>query len=100
MDKSGKYHANPSMARAADSMSAAPAVTDPNADPNAQGQSITLTKNPDGTVTCDCGDGKPMPYGSVDEALDAAKSMLGGGEMGSDDGTGPMGGGGELEDMA
>jgi hypothetical protein len=50
---------------------------------------VTLTKMPDGTVTCDSGDGNPQPYGSVDEALEAAKEILepGGGEdRGGDEG--------------
>lgn len=41
---------------------------------------VTLTKMPDGTVTCDGGDGTPQTYQSVDEALDAAQSILGGDE--------------------
>lgn len=50
---------------------------DPTAAP--QGQSITLTKMPDGTITCDDGSGAPPSvHNSLDDALNYAKTTLGG----------------------
>jgi len=47
---------------------------------------LTLTKMPDGTVTCDSGDGNPQPYPTVEDALEAAKTILdGGGDEDEDD---------------
>jgi hypothetical protein len=45
-----------------------------------EGQTITITKNSDGTVTCDDGSGQPTEHKSLDEALDYAKNALGGEE--------------------
>lgn len=62
----------------------------PQSDPGGD-LTVTLTKMADGTVTCDAGDGNPQPYGSVEEALDAAKEILepGGEEEMGDEGAIP-----------
>lgn len=60
-------------------------------DPGAGDVTVTLTKGADGSITCDTGDGNPQPYGSVDEALEAAKMTLG---PDDDQGEGDQGGDG------
>lgn len=80
LDKSGAFHMNPEQARARDAMPPKPITPAPGADSGEGDQTIILTKKADGSITCDSGDGKPMPYDSVDEALDAVKAQLGGGE--------------------
>lgn len=95
LDKSGKYNMNPEQVRSRDAMP--PPIAAPGAGEGEQ--TITLTKKADGTVTCDSGDGKPMPYASVDEALEAVKAQLGGGDM-DQDANADLTGGGSEEDQA
>lgn len=68
--------------------SAAPepaAPTDPMQD-DASKPSVTITDNGDGTYSCDDGSGtEPSTHGSLEEAMDYAKSTLGGGEPDMDD---------------
>ena len=44
------------------------------------GQAVTITKLPDGTFTVGQDDAQGQPVASIDEALNMAKQMLGGGE--------------------
>lgn len=71
-DKAGAFHMNPANARMHDT--AAPPVTE---EPTA---TVTLTKNADGTITCDDGTGQPSTHDNMQEALDYAGMKLGGGE--------------------
>lgn len=87
LDKKGNYHMNPHRARMSDSEGEAPPkkdiappekngnVADPLADLAAE--TITLTKNPDGTVSCDDGSGEPSVHASMAEALEYLNSMHG-----------------------
>lgn len=87
LDKTGKYRMNPEQSRAADSMPKPAPIAAPGAGDGAGDQTITLTIKPDGTATCDSGDGKPMPYSSVDEALDAVKAQYGSRDESADQGS-------------
>jgi hypothetical protein len=75
VDSTGKYQMNDQRSRAMDmgTTTAQPAQT-------AQPMSVTLTKNPDGTVSCDDGSGNPSVHPSLDEALSYAQEALGDGE--------------------
>lgn len=85
------YQMNPQIGRA---MAQEPV---PQADGDAGAQTITLTKNPDGTVTCDDGTGQPTTHQSVDEALTYASQKLGGAEPAGDE-TAP-GSGSDVDDQ-
>jgi hypothetical protein len=102
VDKGGNYRMNPEQTRSRDAMPAPIAAPGAADDAGAGDQTIILTKKADGTVTCDSGDGKPVPYASVDEALDAVKSQLGGGpDDGTDGGAGDaMSGGSESDQVS
>lgn len=78
------YQMNPQVGRAMGAAPSAPAA------PEQPTQTITLTKNPDGTVTCDDGTGTPSVHQSVDEALSYAGQKLGasGGEQPAGDAAG------------
>lgn len=81
LDKSGSYHMNPQAARMHDM--AGDMGTGTAEQPLA---TVTLTKNADGTITCDDGTGQPSVHDNMQEALDYAGMKLGGdeeaGEMG------------------
>jgi hypothetical protein len=100
VDKSGKYRMNPEQSRAADSMPPATPIAAPGAVAGAGDQTITLTIKPDGTATCDSGDGKPMPYASVDEALDAVKAQYGANDTADQGGDPSAGDGGSESDFS
>lgn len=74
LGKDGAFNMNPQQSRGRDAAMAAPPIAAP-ADDGMGDTTITLTKKPDGTVTCDKGDGsEPMPYKSMGEALDALQA--------------------------
>lgn len=75
--KDGAFNMNPQQSRGRDAAMAAPTIAPPAAEDAMGGDTtITLTMKPDGTVTCDCGDGTgPMPYKSMGEALDSLQQQ-------------------------
>ena len=80
VDSQGNYQMNPQVSRAMDTGAATPAAgTEPD--------QIVLSRNPDGSWTCDDGDGQPSQHASLSEALDYAKDYYSGGEPDGDEGS-------------
>lgn len=102
LGKDGAFNMNPQQSRGRDAAMAAPAIAPPAADDGSGDTTITLTMKPDGTVTCDNGDGTgPMPYKSMGEALDSLQQQYGtdSDDSSSESGQGeaPSGGGSEQD---